>query len=498
MELYMSNLDWNFTRQQITETLADILHSPLFQHLSSIPMNFHVHLHPDKNRIRNHRGTGALTLPNRPIGDHFMDLYGSERPRKPLVIGKKRISFSISRQTPNGRPDVVERITLQRYIDPWIEAERERRVAHLDSSSIPVQTIQFGWECRDYVFSIECEEQCDGRTKLAFSAERREIRINIQYADANVYFIALPYSHIDAMTIQYYLRQEAAIVFMLNTPPTYECHEPPSKLRQRLSYLPILGHDRVAPYTSLAIRIICPSPQNLQDFRRLCMTAQLHKMDDYEYPVARRDIFSPSAMDSLQRHLRRLNWQVAFQIESLIRNMVVDVKEILELIPLIKHMVDTEGKVFASAVLRKFATKANAMFVDEEDPAQTTIRQCFINTHEEVRKLTDINTLKPTDGSICDAFHVKISPTTMFLEGPFPERSNRVLRAYETKHHESFLRVSFVDEARMRYRFDREIDGPQFIRERVGPFLLEGLTIAGRKFDFLAYSQSALKEHAVW
>lgn len=497
MELFLANVDWNLSRQQVTEGLAKVLHGSLFAHLSPIPMNFHVQLHPERNGIRQHRGTGALTLPSRQIGEHFMDLYGSQQSRNPLIIGRKTISVSVSRK-PNGRRDVVEKITLHRYMDPYIEAERVRRVAELDSGSIPVQTIQFGWECRDYVFSIECEQQCDARTRLVFNVERREIRMNIQYADAKIYYIAIPYSNIDSIIINHYLHREAAIVFSLNTPPTYECDEPPSKLRQRRSYLPIPGHERVAPYTSLAIRIICPSTQNLQSFRHLCATAHLHKLEDYEYPIVRREIFSALALSSLQTHLRRLNWQVAFQIESLVRRMAVDVQEMLNLMLSIESMVHAEGKAFTSTMLRKFGINAKAMFVDGADPVEASIRQCFDNTYEELKTLKNINTLKPTDDSIYDAFHVTITPTTMFLDGPFPERSNRVLRAYEAKHHESFLRVGFVDEAKMKYRFDREIDGPMFIRERVGPILLQGLKIAGRKFEFLAYSQSALKEHAVW
>uniref|UniRef100_A0A8H7YB62 RNA-dependent RNA polymerase n=1 Tax=Psilocybe cubensis TaxID=181762 RepID=A0A8H7YB62_PSICU len=498
MELYLNNVDWNLSRQQITEHLAVVLHGTSFADLSPRkPINFHVHLHPDKSGIRKHSGKGALTLPSPQIGERFLSLYGSQQPRFPLIIGRKTISVAISRK-PNGRRDVVEKITLQRYMDPYADAEREREVTELNSRSIPVQIVQFGWECRDYVFSIECEHQCDMKTKLLFNAERREIRMNVCHIGREIYYIAMPFSNIDSIVIDHYLRREAAIVFVLNTAPTYECEEPLSKLRRRLSYLPIPGHERIAPYTSLAIRIVCPSSQDLTVFRRLCVAAHLHKQADYEYPIARRNIFSADALNSLQIHLRRFNWQVAFQIESLVRKMTVDVQEILYLIPSIGRMVEVEGKAFTSTMLRKFGINAKAMFVDEVDYEEVSIRECFDSTYKELKALKDTNTLKPTDDNIYDAFHVTITPTSMFLDGPFPERSNRVIRAYESKHHESFLRVSFVDEAKMKYRFDREIDGPQFIRERVGPILLEGLKIAGRKFDFLAYSQSALKEHAVW
>ncbi|KAF7354559.1 RNA-dependent RNA polymerase [Mycena sanguinolenta] len=62
-----------------------------------------------------------------------------------------------------------------------------------------------------------------------------------------------------------------------------------------------------------------------------------------------------------------------------------------------------------------------------------------------------------------------------------------------------FLNATIGRKGGLKYRWDKELDCIAFTRRRVGEFLIDnGLTIAGRRFDFLAYSQSALKEHAVW
>jgi RNA-dependent RNA polymerase len=113
-------------------------------------------------------------------------------------------------------------------------------------------------------------------------------------------------------------------------------------------------------------------------------------------------------------------------------------------------------------------------------------------------EIMPISTKLTTDGSLYEAFHVDVTPTTFHLDGLFIEQSNRVIRAYDRKHEDCFLRVSFVDEAHLQYRFDHEIDGREFTRSRIGPLLYNGLKVARRKFDFLACSQSALREHAVW
>ncbi|KAF4623572.1 hypothetical protein D9613_001948 [Agrocybe pediades] len=508
MELYMQNIDFRYTKHQVTEELAKVIHGPYFSHFSQ-NLNFHVHLHPDKQRVRNHNGRGFLTLPTAEVGRHFMNLYGSDPPRLPLMIGKGFVSFSISKNKPEGRPDVVERIRLQPYIDPKIAAARDEREAELNKARIPIISVQFGWECRDFVFSIECEERCEVGAGLTFSAERREIRVNLSIG-ATPYYIALSYPTINTMHVHNYLGQEPCIVFILNTPPTYETQHPNASMsdfitprnsepkRRRLSYLPISRHDEVAQYTSLALRLVCSSPRDLDHFRRWCNTAGIHhKSDTFEYPVEKRNIFSKAALDDLRIHLRRLNWIVAFQVVALIQDLSVDVQEILRLVPFVYRLVNKTGKAFTAMVLRKFRQEVVKLYWEENVTVETVIK-CFRDTATQVAKSDSISILKPTDGSLCDAYHVKITPTTILLDGPFPERSNRVIRAYDPVHQESFLRVSFVDEAKLSYRFDREIDGTLFIRERVGPILKNELIIAGRKFYFLAYSQSALKEHSVW
>jgi hypothetical protein len=93
--------------------------------------------------------------------------------------------------------------------------------------------------------------------------------------------------------------------------------------------------------------------------------------------------------------------------------------------------------------------------------------------------------------------HVTFTPTRMILEGPYATQSNRVIRKYEG-YIENFLRVDFRDEDRLQYRWAREVDGASYLNERVGGILKGGFELAGRRFEFLAYSSSALREHAVW
>lgn len=473
--------------------LGVVLHGPNFSDLSPVPINFHVHLHTDRKRLRKHNGTGILTLPTDKWGNRFLEFYASSPPLFALNLAGKIVMFKRSNHSSGPRTDVLETIIQRPYMDPRISEERKKRTAQLDASTIPISIIQFGWECRDQMFSIESEEYCEGRCYLTFDSERRELRIKLQQYPEN-YIIAIKYSHLIYITAHHYLDREPVIFLALHTPPTYERDTKP--LRQRLSYLPLPDHERVAPYASLAIRLVCSSPNELLTFSKCSKTAQLHNIYDFEYPVVRRELFSSDKLEKLQKWLRYFNWSVTFQIEALVRSLAVDIAEALELMPDIKQIVEAKGKEVAASMLRKFRPKVKHLSWNGDE--EVNLRECFLDFEKECDKPTSSSSLKPSEGSLYEAFHVMITPTTMDLDGPFPERSNRVIRMYERRHHESFLRVSFVDEARLQYRFDREVDGEAFIRSRVGPFLLQGLTIAQREFRFLAYSQSALKEHAVW
>ena len=77
----------------------------------------------------------------------------------------------------------------------------------------------------------------------------------------------------------------------------------------------------------------------------------------------------------------------------------------------------------------------------------------------------------------------------MKLDGPFPERPNRILRTY-AGHHDSFIRVSFVEENDLRYQQDREVDGPEFIGRWVSPILKNGFTIAGTSSEQVGFNRS--------
>jgi RNA-dependent RNA polymerase len=71
-----------------------------------------------------------------------------------------------------------------------------------------------------------------------------------------------------------------------------------------------------------------------------------------------------------------------------------------------------------------------------------------------------------------------------------------VLRRFS--HHERFLRVSFSDESRSRLYHRVGLGAYQSVGKRFLNLMVNGFRLAGRKWEFLGYSMSGLREHSVW
>ncbi|ESK98362.1 hypothetical protein Moror_112 [Moniliophthora roreri MCA 2997] len=504
MEVFMSDITYSTNTNDVIRRLASIFHGPGYAGLfSNLPLNFNVRLFPDTNPRRgrrNHSGKGLLTLHSVELGQKFLleygELDGRPSPTQTVLFGSRRVKFFPSKN--RARTDIVQKISKEPYVDPAAIEERERLEQFTASTTVEITSLSFGWECRDYVYSSEWELQCAPTGKLSLNLDRRELRIRFEHPSYPSGRLAIAVRLSDILQAHTYLyhTKDPVIFLSLDHAPSFET-EPatPGSLRQRLPFLPVPGHERVAPFTSESLRLTCRSERDLRIFKDLGRTAQMHSIRDYEHPLERRDLFSREIMEILNLNFRRASWPVAFQLEKLMRELSLDPQEMVGIMHHILRMTRDRGTRHTSKFLKHFGHSLDEMWREGLDG---TVEECFLLAEKSFADQVKAPSLIPSEGRLFDSLHVTITPTTMYLDGPFLDRSNRVIRSYDQKYHECFLRVSFLDEGSMQYRFDRDMDGPGFIRHRVGELLLEGLTIAGRKFTFLAYSQSALKEHAVW
>ena len=522
-EIHISRIPFGTSLHSLKSELAIILHSPPFLVPPARRFNFDVHIFPHSRR--GSWRTAALTLPSVDLARRFLLAYGQPSPPRSLSLGTTRLRFEKSRKL--AHQEAVERARRLPYEDPRKAVERERQAKELRTSQVDITTIQFGRQCRDHVYSVEWEKTCNSH--LIFDGDRREFRVKSPGADLeDTRIIVIRVSQISMVSASVHQPSgRPAIFFSLDYPPSFETEStfahltvsssPTPRPRRRWSGFDPT-HEAIAPYTSISIRLECLSEDDLETFRGCSRIAHV-TVSSFSFPLERRGLFSDRSRERYELWIARLPWIVAFHIEALVRSWLVDMKEILSLGESINHILRARPsgytverqRGYVAALLREFRIRAKELYwygEDQHRPNDSCLTQpsfrSSIGVAELFQEVQDQLVYTPLDlfstGDTSAPFNClrfTVTPTTIILEGPFPERSNRVMREY-FRNQDCFLRVSFQDENRLQYRFDREVDGRDFINRRVKDVLLQGIKIAGADFRFLAYSQSALKEHAVW
>ena len=543
----MWGVDYSATKEDVTVEIAQILLSDEYLGLwGSTPVNLEVQLHKGRGFLAGHSGTGRFTVAVESVADRFLEEYGGDNPHKTI---QRTRGFRKSKDPP--RTDIVEKLRQTPYVDSHAQAEKQRRAAEAEANQIPISGIEFGWECRDTVFSCEWEKTLDSPGTLGYDEDRREFgvtlgskSITLRSAQVNwascgmdgplpvicfnlgshpIFEETLPepdwtqiledwnrarleafeeeFSGTDwDQVLQNIFNEPASSDIPKETVPQPgstqifpDFPKPSPFSRIRISSLDP-GHERVVAYTSLAVRFICTSPTSLEMFRTISRISPLGTLSSDIYHRKYRRLFSPELEARFGSWLVQLDFEVAFQVEKIVRGAKADFLEMLTLREAVEDLVRSKGVEHTVGVLRSFDSALNGTPWDDHP---NYILDLFLKTAGEyVPETKTLADMALEDTFTC--YHVSVTPTAMKFSGPFQERSNRVFRRYPNRH-SCFIRVAFEEETRLHLRFDREVDGAAFVKERYGTILREtGLKIGGRVYRFLAYSQSALKEHSVW
>ncbi|TDL24271.1 RdRP-domain-containing protein [Rickenella mellea] len=494
MEVFIRNIHHHTKKSDIIIAIADVLHGSAFANYNRDRLlNFDVSIHPRK---RGPTRTGILIIPILEVATRFLRDYGDQWSPRRILVSERRLVFSKSTHQPTA--DVISSVKQRDFADPRALQERENIVKELEDEKLTIRTLQFGWECRDDVFSVEWERQYDD-CRLHFDPENNRVLVKIVEAfRTQIISIAVSQLYYASTSAS---SNDAAIFFSLAHPPTFECDLPHSELRQRQNALDDADHHRVSQYACYAIRLVCSSWRSVSKFRDLGKKANL-RLQKYDHVVERRERFSRATLATLDRWLEKAAvsyWPVAFQVDALVRNAILDAIEVLDLVDHIDESINEMGPDETALLLQYYRGEARRLWYSEDfqvsgQEASELFLRCKKEFYNLPSKRQDLR-LRSNDNFDC--FRVTVTPTLFWLDGPFSEKSNRVFRLYRDHEH-CFLRVVFADENRLQMMFNQEVDMAAFTNKRFGGVLREGLTIAGKHFSFLAYTMSSLKEHAVW
>lgn len=257
------------------------------------------------------------------------------------------------------------------------------------------------------------------------------------------------------------------------------------------------SHIPVAPYAPhLRILLYNDHACDIVDkFYNMCLTAGLSSKTivlfkhPYILEATKQEFYSGRKFHALRKELKAFPWPVAFQLESFLCNGLLHAQDVSYLLPEVRKLCKLHPKaeaIYVAELLRRYHEALQLR------PGSESPQRCL----QKVRsKFVFRESLSSPGNFLC--CHVTFTPTRMLLEGPYATQSNRIIRQYKDFPHQ-FLRVDFRDEDRLAYRWEKQVDGRSFLESRVGGILKGGFEIAGRPFEFLAYSSSALREHAVW
>ncbi|KAI8342814.1 RNA dependent RNA polymerase-domain-containing protein [Chlamydoabsidia padenii] len=92
---------------------------------------------------------------------------------------------------------------------------------------------------------------------------------------------------------------------------------------------------------------------------------------------------------------------------------------------------------------------------------------------------------------------VIITPTTIIVEPMSVETANRVVRYFKSSA-DRFIRVQFSDEGKMRVAPSFKSDLDSDISTRIYATLKNGIQFGDRKYEYLGFSSSQLREHGCW
>ncbi|KAI5995827.1 RNA dependent RNA polymerase-domain-containing protein [Pisolithus orientalis] len=506
MEFEIWNVHTQATVYDVTKAIADqVLHKcpGLFVTDSEQRLpNFQVVLNAnDCGGVRNN-GNGTFTV-TKATGKRFNQL--NVRREISVIVKEKKLKFRPTRE----HVSMATEMTLEKapFIDPDIERQREEKLVALQDGFV-VCRVQIGtFYCPDNTghraFSIEWEKDLMRRSMawLNFEYDHKLMRIEIgdSTTEPTRYSVVVNFDNIYKLGMGCDFA-ENYICFDLLRPPVFqqeEMHRPQDigcdkKFRQRVGELSA-GHGAVAPYAH-HLRVVLFDDSDaykgdiLDRFAKSCVVAGLRPPKKARIDARKREFFTSQNLNRVSKWLGELrtNWRVTFQIEALLRNGSAHTLEVLALRSAIDNLIHDYGDR-AGEIMRYFAEAA------ANRPTVQPLQECFQTVLQ--RKLRRRRFTPPPGHFSCH--HVTFTPTRLLLEGPDVTQSNRVIRDFEG-YEDYFLRVSFRDEDRLHYRWTRDVDSESYLQGRVGKVLKEGFDLAGRHFDFLGYSSSALRSHTVW
>ncbi|KAK0488741.1 RdRP-domain-containing protein [Armillaria novae-zelandiae] len=542
MEVFVWNVPFLISEEDLRIHLAKKIHIPPIQNPESPLLNFAVELHRIERGSNAHRGWGFVIFPDPNSARVFLELYSVIR------IDGRQVHFEPSIHPTNEAR--VGSVASCPWVDPEsvrLEGERRAYIARASSSI----SIDLGRICRRNIFATELTV----RGRVVCDPSLRRLRIDIDGVSDDSEDIDCVFNS-TSMSFWYRASSIKTLVSSGNGRDVYIQSSLPATIVQEHESLhntsanrrsTLRSDGRLMPFISQGLCLCFDTQTQASDFLHRCKEIHLPSSVHRRITrVKRGQEYSSRNFQALHDAMRSLPFPLAFEVGKAYWAGLLEASELLGLRGALQELGTQHDHLTAASAFRHFtsvldvpslrdavrtpraestALHVSASSSQASNPTllqpkskssrkrrnrRTRKRQLAATASNRAEQdltgllrdaidtyIAEARAPKPRfapSPAVYQSYHLIVTPTTQILEGPLPDQSNSVLRRYNKN--DAFLRVSFQDEDKGRPRREPSVSIDELLVERYSPVLTGGVTVAGRKFDFLGYSMSGLRDYS--
>ena len=179
-----------------------------------------------------------------------------------------------------------------------------------------------------------------------------------------------------------------------------------------------------------------------------------------------------------------LPFEVAFQLQALAQNCCLPPVRVVRLVDTVRQLIASGAPVVANALrrLNRQIPFAGPGTEASELSSQALSKHLVSSVHSIAQERRYAIDVAERYDHIAPIYRATVTPVGIYLDGPDPEVTNRVIRKYR-KYSDHFLQVSFMDESGDPIHFDRNASLEYIFHTRFKRILEGVINIAGRPYE---------------
>ncbi|KAI4717300.1 RNA-directed RNA polymerase [Aureobasidium sp. EXF-10727] len=473
------------------------------------------------------KACAKLTVADAEKGKRFIKKYGKiNGQRRPLVQLNMNGQYMNCAESKNKPDEYTLRSLTSRAAQSVVSTQSRPALRPKPNSSFEFSHLRCGvWSFVNDELTFVPHFVDSRRGRVLFGHRQ----LALLYDDMNsidnrsAYRININYFDVDTATTGGY--RCPTVTFALQLSPTFFCKPsadvvdalaqlslipglklPPIKKKQRVTSIN-QAHANVAS-TCFVYQI------QLVDYRQLPEVFRLLKHNrhiasaaiNHPTPIMHPSVSLASAFKHLDMTLatvqpyNTLPFDVKFQLLRLARNGALSPNQVVEILPTITLLTANHDKHAIVGSLRRLYQSLQPIGPHSE-AQDYSIKTIANNLLDFAQKYDGSRSQNPYElvnrhAHIVLVHKLTVTVTGVYLEGPEPEVSNRVLRNYQD-HSDDFMRVTLADEdgEPVRYAPDADLKA---VYASFQKFMESEYIIAGRSFSFLGFSHSSLRSQTCW